>query len=489
MSETERFRAAEIVREADRVLNQERIRWFQPNKAQRRYIEAVGAEDSYIVIFAAGNGVGKTAATMAMLAALIWPEMAPECFGGQIFKAWPYPKDVRIVGTPQNIGDGGSIQREIQAWFPQNMYEGRKASKPYLSQYLANDWTINLMSFDQDISAFESATAGAIIFDEPCPKPIYNASVARMRRGGRILFPNTPLMDAAWVMDELVSKADGKAIKLVHGDIEENLIENGGILNKVDVDRMLSVYDPDELEARKSGKFMHLSGRIFKGFDRSVHVAKQDIVPPMLARDGQPVGWYMACDPAIGKPLAVVWAYVDAAGVVRIYDEWPENQFEGSRDSNLTVADYSRIFRERECGRDFTRILDRHFGNVRRTMGGISLRDEFAQQGIIFQDSYQTADIASEVETGIAIVKGFLRYDTSKAIDGLNRPKLEISPKCINTIASLERWSRDPKTGKPKEYCKDHADCVRYLLAANPGVSIPDGNWNDADTPTYGVRS
>src|SRR3990167_10028448 len=125
------------------------------------------------------------------------------------------------------------------------------------------------MSYDMAPEAFEGSTNGLVIFNEPPLKTIFNACAARMRKGGRVLFPGTPLMDAAWIMDDLVSRADGNYIGLVSGDIEDNCRDHSpsGLLRHEDIERMIRNYDPDELEARKSGKFMHLSGRIFKSFD------------------------------------------------------------------------------------------------------------------------------------------------------------------------------------------------------------------------------
>ncbi len=489
LSPTQLLRAQEAIRQADRVLNQERCRWFGPNKAQQRYIDAVAADDSYIVVFAAGNGVGKTAATVIILAACIWPEMAAVGLRQPVLQNWPYPRDVRIVSTPQQIAEGGAIQREIATWWPRGQYEGIAAGKPYKSQYRARDWTVTLMSYDQDPQAYEGATIGMHVFDEPPPKAIYNACVARMRRGGRILFPGTPLTDAAWMLDDLVSKADGKSIRLVHGDVDEALIEHGGFLRRADVDRMLASYDPDELDARKSGKFLHLSGRIFKGFDRTAHVAPVEIKVPVIAEGGRPVQVYQAVDPAIGKPMACLWAYVNATGTIHVYDEHPiDCEFQGARDANLTVSDYAKLFKEREHGRkNITRILDRHFGNARRTLGGLSLIQEFGDAGIDFFDSYTVGDVSAEVETGISKIKSYLAFDRTKPQDALNRPRLVISPTCKNTIAALERWSRDPKTGKPKDEYKDFADCVRYLVMANPTAEIA-ADWSGRKgMPHYGV--
>lgn len=473
------------------MVEQEPLRFFQPNPAQRRYIEAVGDPEAFIVIFAAGNGVGKTAATAALIAALIWPELSPHgVFSSWVYSGWRYPRDFRVISTPQEIAEGGSIQREFRRWFPVGQYAAIKNGKPYVSQYLAKDFTVNLMSYDMAPEAFEGATNGLVVFNEPPPKPIFNACAARMRKGGRILFPGTPLMDAAWIMDELVSKADGKYIKLVGGDIEENCREHSptGLLAHADIERMVRNYDPDELEARRSGKFMHLSGRIFKTFDRAVHVAKEEITPP----NGADASHAMIVDPAIGKPLAVVWRFVDRAGVLHYYDESPESDFEGAKDSNLTVRDYVQMFRALEEGRRIdTRILDRHFGNARRTLGGPTLKQEFAAVGeelgyeMDFQDSYALSPEV-EVETGVLKVKDYLRYDKSKPLDALNRPRIIISPKCRNLIAAMERWSRDPKTSKPKQEYKDFCDLVRYDVMSEPGIEKAR-DWGQQTHAHYGV--
>lgn len=477
-----------ILNQAEQLLEDERIRFYVPNSAQQAYIDAVGNPLGYIVIFAAANGIGKTAATAAILAAIIWPELAPQqYFKSWVYQQWPYPKDVRIVSTPQQIGEGGSVQREIKRWFPKGQYSANKNGKPYLSQYLAKDFTINLMSYDMAVEAFEGATCGLVIFDEPPPKAIFNACAARMRKGGRLLFPGTPLIDAAWVMDDLVSKADGEYIQLVSGDIEANCADHSknGLLKHSDIARMLAAYDPDELEARRDGKFMHLSGRILKSFDRSRHVVEKPF-PEVHSR-------FHVVDPAIGKPLAMLWAWADPKGSVHIYDEWPEFQFEGAKDSDLTVKDYASLIRARENGRQSdVRILDRHFGNARRTLGGPTLKEQFDDEALgdlrlEFIDSY-TMSPEIEVETGIQKVKDYLKHDASKPIDPLNFPRLTIDPKCKNTIAAMERWSRNPKTSKPAEEYKDFADLVRYLVMSEPRYEAPTV-WKEGKRPFYGVSS
>lgn len=478
--------AIKTLDQVQELLESESIRFFVPNKAQQSYIDAVGNPEGFIIIFAAANGIGKTACTAAIIAAIIWPELAPpNHFKSWVYQNWTHPRDFRIISTPQQINEGGSVQRELKRWFPKNQYTAVKNGKPYLSQYTAKDFTINLMSYDMADEAFEGATCGLVVFDEPPPKNIFNACVARMRKGGRLLFPGTPLIDAAWILDDLVSKTDGSYIQTVSGDIEANCSEHSpsGLLKHSDISRMVASYDPDELEARRDGKFMHLSGRIFKSFDRNVHIAKEYIVPT-----AEGVTHYMSCDPAIAKPLAVLWAFVGPDGVLNVYDESPDFKFEGAKDSNLTVTDYARIFKAKEEGRRISyRILDRHFGNARRSLGGLSLKQEMAEAGIEFIDSY-TMEPTSEVETGILKVKEYLKYDKDNPLDSLNRPRLIISPKCVNLISSIDRWSREPKTGKPKDEYKDHADCLRYMVMANP-VFEAESTWTPSRPASYGVNT
>ena len=288
--------------------------------------------------------------------------------------------------------------------------------------------------------------------------------VARARAGGIILGGLKSLLENIW-FTEVLDKADGKLVKVRYGNSCENCRQHGtkGHLEHKQIEAVLSQYDPDEREARFTGKPLSFSGRIFKSFDRRVHVAKEELTPP---KEGASL--YQVVDPAIGKPLAVLWAYADGQ-TVEVYDEYPNETFQGARDSGLTVTDYAEIFKTKEAGRKVaTRILDRHYGYKRQTMGGKTLAEEFEDVGLDYEPSYKIGENEPEVETGIAKVKEYLRYDKTRPISNLNRPKLLISPTCVNTIHALERWSREPKTANPREEYKDFADLVRYLVMSEP---------------------
>ena len=468
----------------------ERIRYFKPNGGQQRFIDEIARPGAFIVLNGSGNGGGKSYIIVALTAAVMWPALAAPCFSSPIFQKWPYPKRIRIVSTPKEVEEIGAIQTAISELWPRGRFEAMKKGKNYPSQFKSDtNFIVDVMTYEQDAGEFAGPNLGLVIFNEPPPKPIFDESIARLRKGGIAIGAMTSLNENPWITD-LFAKADGDKVRVVFADVEENCKQHGvnGTLEHEQVEKILAQYDAEEREARKTGKPLSISGRIFKTFDRAVHVSKHNLVPP---EEG--VSLYQVVDPAIGKPLAVIYAYVDAAGVVHVYDEHPDFEFHGAKDQDLTVDGYCSIFKAKEKGRAISvRIMDRHFGNVRRTLGGKTLRQEFADcpkenEGPQFEDSYtDTGD--AEVETGILKVKEYLAYDKAKPIDGLNRPRFIISPNCINTINSLERWTRDPRTRKPKEDYKDFADCVRYLLMSNPAVESLSA-WPSVNRPFYGVQS
>lgn len=485
--------AAEKIQEIRQARERNPLQFLIPNGKQAEAIREVGNLENFIILMAFANGVGKTSILAAILGAVMWG--APTtAFDYPLYNKYPdrWPKRIRIVSESELVGDMGPIQTETTKWWPKGRYQWSKGGKTYNRLFHTDTGFFGeVMTYEQAVKEFEGKTTGINCFIEPPPKLIFNASTARQRKGGLNIMDMTPLMSAAWVLDDIVSKPvvvmDGVEIgraKVIHADIEDNCAEHGknGQLLHSDILQLISRYDPDEIDARAHGQFMHLSGRILKGFDRSVHVMDRP-EPAECIR-------LMVCDPAIAKPLALIWAWADAAGSVHIYDEHPEFEFHNAKDSNLTVTEYAnQIIKPTEEGKTIARrILDRHFGNVRRTLGGKTLREEFSEVGLDFEDSYVMAPDV-EVETGILKIKEYLRYDKAKPLDNLNRPRLTISPKCKNVIAALERSSRSPDTGKQNDDgYKDFFDDVRMLVMAEPKYE-PSVAWSHRRGTHYGVNN
>lgn len=441
------------------------------------------------MVAGSGNGWGKTQIIAAALAAVIWPKMAPLAFSQHpLLAEWPYPKRARINSTPKELETIGSLQVAIRDLFPKGKYEARRKGKSYDSEWTTDTgWTIDTFSYEQDAEEMAGPTLGLQIWNEPMPEDLWKEGQARLRRGGMNWVALTSLHSNPWVVDGILNKHNGTDWLVRYGDVCENCKEHGknGHLEHSQIEKILAQYPDDEREARRTGRPLSLSGRIFKKFDRAVHVLPEVVRPPAGAQV------YQAVDPAGGKPFAIIWAWVDDTGTLTIFDESPDYPFVGARDPGLNVQEYCDIFKTKEAGLVVKeRIIDRRYANAQFKPGSKTLREDFADpHGIDFFDSYHVAEDIPEVQTGILKVSDYLAYDKKKPIDSTNRPRLLISPNCVNTIASLQNWSRNPKTLRPlDDHYKDFSDAVRYLVMAEPKVEQPR-EWVNPPKAHYGVTS
>lgn len=453
-----------LERELEWRRKNEGFEFFTPNAKAKAFISLVGTATDYPLVFSAANGVSKTATVVNLLANLIWPGRNKN-FDFERLKNWPFPKRIRYVTDPELVKDTGPFRQEILKWWPRDQYRAEKGGKNYFSQYHANGWFIDVMSYEQDVRQFEGGTFGLIVMDEPPAESIYHACIGRLRLGGLLLIVMTPLTQAAWFYDRIVPEISDR---IIYADIEDACKQHGvnGHLEHADIERMIRNWPEDQREARAHGKAMYLRGLIFKSFDPKIHVLKENIKVPHGAQIWQVV------DPHSDKPCAVIWAMPDQKGDLYIVDEWPNEDFYRMHNCQLGIKDYARIFKDREVGWQIKRrIIDRHFADTQSVVNRRTLREEFQHEtGLYFEPSYKSEE---EIETGILKVREYLKWDSSQPFNDLNKPKIFINPSCRNTIKSLSNWARNPDNGKVQEDYKDFCDVVRYLVMESPKIYQP----------------
>ena len=455
-----------------------RIKFFTPNGKQDEFNGLVGAGKHFICLLSAGNGVGKSADVVNLLGNIIWGPQN-EWFRGKLFKDWPYPKRIRIITESKNVTEIGAIDQEIKTWWPKGKYKGSKGGKQFVEKYETdNGWIIDKMSYEQDLKEFESSTLGIAWFDEPPPKPIYDATKWRMRKGGIILISMTPLEGAAWIFEE-GGLLDSEDCAVVYADIEDNCKEHGvrGILEHKHIEMMLKDASPAELEARKSGKPLSTVNTIFGSlWSPEVHIIEDDVEPPPGSQFG------MTVDPGDGKPYAITWWWVDPRGHIVFDYNWPEENWvkvlKNKSYQTLRMDEYLKIFKQYEKGRQMEwRIFDRHYGNTRDGRTGRSLIEDWQfMYGVEFLPSY---NVEEEVATGISMVKQYLKFDVKQPVNAMNVPKMYFKKRCKNVIMSVPKWpykidaeSYISKPDKMSVY-KDFCDDVRYTVMAKPEVYVP----------------
>ena len=445
---------------ADILAEQVRRREYEPS---RYYIPNGKLEEWYnlktfIRVFCGGNRTSKTSGAVNAVCHLCYG-LGNEYLQKPQWKL-PIPNRGRILST--HTAARNTYEEEIRKWFPRGRYNAIKVGRTFDSLYTTDTGCkFDILTYDQAESEAESVTLDWALFDEPPTRELFIATVSRMFVPHKILMVvMTPLYCEPWVYDDFVAKKRPNSA-IVYADIEDNCIEHGvrGHFSHQVIQEILEQYDPETLEARAHGKFMHLAGMVYKGFSRKIHVLRE----PFKPRPGVPV--YMSIDPHAGRPFAITWAFLNDNQQLVIYDEWPEADYHTMTSSSLALPDIIAIIKEKEGGMPIsTRIIDRHFANNRDASTGLTLKEQlYKQSGWGFRDSY---NVENEVDTGVLKVKEWLRH-TDKV-----PPRLLFSPNCRNNIRGMEAWAYDTHTGKYKEQYKDFPDTVRHIVMANPRVSV-----------------
>ena len=464
--------------------------FFVPTGQQEACVKEIALGDNFITIFSAANGTGKTTLLVNVLSACIFGSADNIYFDYPFFQDYPFIKSARIISTPKEVEEIGSIQKEIKKWWPKDRYAAHKKGKQYDSEYVAEDWLVDIMTYEQDVSQFEGANLSLICFNEPPPLKILYASIARLRRGGTILIFMTPLDTGGEIIEDLLEKesviVDGEEIGkvgIVYADVESACEEHGvrGYLKHRDIVQMLNFYDPQEKDARALGKPVHLTGRIYPNFEyKAPFVVDDFVVPEDWVR-------FNVVDPHDGIPFAITWAAVAPDGHVYIYDEYPFEDLEKITSTNLNFPDYARIVREKE-GRDkiIMRLIDPYFGNKKYGNTGKTVKEELG----IFNLDYVDGD-TSGLDLGHKRVREFLRYMPDQPASVINQPRLHVMKRCRNHWRSMLRYKRKIlKTGEVKdrivldETYKHFCDNIRHLLMRNDLQYL---KYEDSGTMTYRV--
>lgn len=167
--------------------------------------------------------------------------------------------------------------------------------------YYINGSTQRLMTYNQHPDEFEAFSSHYVHYDEPPPRAIYTACQRSLvDHSGRAWMTMTPLKEP-WTYEEIVSKeGENENIEVYHLTTEE--LVAAGHMRQADYDYFYStISDPAELEARKHGEYMHLQGRVFKGFyPKAPWFVSPFEIPPHWTR-------IMGIDPHPQKPIAALW--------------------------------------------------------------------------------------------------------------------------------------------------------------------------------------
>ena len=397
---------------------------FIPSRPGADLIKVIGEkagdkpDSKRIFLVTSANGTGKTTTAINICYNLAYPgcniwkyakdyetgEEFPGFFNYPFFQDYPdhWPKTIWYVSNKDALKN---IDKKFKMWASREIINSFKYSSQRIDKidFPGSGWDCYFKTVDQDPQTFETADVGVIIFDEPPPYQLFTAAVSRVRSGGIIIIPATPLFTAAWFVDNIIDviKKDGDKTDMVHQKVNvwTNCIEKAGYwdlgwaglqpkgnLWKTNIDFMIKHWDIDELEARRDGEFKYLTGLIYKIYNPEIWLPRKQ-EPHMPSRY---FSYRFIIDPHERKPPLMYWCRVHQNGnqfyryIMRTWpsiydDEFHNTPFHKIKDAGkFTIKDYVRIIQRIEKQLEIPdrtkikRIMDPNMGNKRDQDTGLT---------------------------------------------------------------------------------------------------------------------
>ena len=282
-------------------------------------------------------------------------------------------------------------------------------------------------------------------------------------------------------------KLDGKKVgevRIVRGDIEESCSEHhNGHQSHAAIEATIAGWPPEEREARRTGKPLRLSGRIYPNWSDANELV--DLPAYHQERwDRGEVKIVSVIDPHDRKPWACAWFAVFPQNDVVTIAEWPPLDFHAAKSSPITdIESYRDMILETEADIGFPiwrRIMDPNFGAAPKSGTGESVMDmlrkpcrsclaagdrEAAHTGCKHRLIYMGAP--NEIREGHMLVRSAVG-DPAKQV----RPKFyTMKDACPNMNYGMRRYAyREEKnplkalSENPQYILKDFPDLPRYLF-------------------------
>lgn len=357
-------------------------------------------------------------------------------------------------------------QREVLRWLPKDqikdvqMRQGRKDSlETGIIDFieLTNGSVIGFKSCDQGRAKFQGTSQHWIWFDEEPPADIYKECKMRViDTRGDIWGTMTPLQGLTWVYDDIyINEIQDSAVKYWLMQWADN-----PHLHPDEIAALESTMTEDEREARQYGKFVAMSGLVYKEFNEDVHVIDPFVIPH---------SWYdnVSIDPGLEAPLAAHFYAVDPYQNIYVIAEhykagesveWHSerlhdiaNQLSWPRRNNMIEA-----------------LID-SAANQRTLAAERTVSELFWEHGVM-----ANTGVDKDKWTGIQRVKQYLKLRDNPQVDVWPRgkPKLFIFRTCVNLLREIKSYRWKPDGDEPIKK-NDHAlDELRYYIMNRPDLVL-----------------
>jgi hypothetical protein len=391
---------------------------------------------------------------------------------------------------------------------------------------------VQVKTHDQSTDAFRGENLDVLIGDEPIPEEHWSEIVGRWRTvkgevGARVIVGATPLNISAYMHDRLENPENADTYVHTEGSLWENCVGDelpDKIADKLKIRRDPTTgeyvtrghltsesimhqikeweqsQDPDEMVARVFGKFSHLQGRIYKVFNRDVHVIKPYPIPPTY-----PV--IQVVDPHDNRPDVAGWYMITPNNKLVCIMEYPQKPYEQITSRNETIAQTCETWRQMEANLGISNQIVKRIADPNRMQAPDSNTGKTKKQlykkygGMEF-----SVNVTDSLEYGHAEVRRFLYYERDKWAlfkdDPLYQPRAMFFDTCKNHITFIVKYGtkkvKDPEapiSEKVNQKWKDYPDIFRYAVvtfqpfeATDPNVVMKNDEWESIKAARVGRR-
>ena len=476
----------------DAVLNADPIMGYRYNDAQKRFVNAVYNPKQgslTIVLVLKGNRAGGSWGLCSIWSAIMFGSKHPLFKDKSPFDAkWPFRKSARLAAPLGSLEDKGPLQTAMRQLFPAGAYSQTKGSgKGYYAQgETVTGWSWGAMTYDQSSQQAAGANLGLVLMSEPPPQSLFTECITRLSGNGMLIAEFTRL-DLSAFIDEYVEAGalllDGKKVgevRVVTADIEDSCRDhhNGHQAHSA-IEATIAAWPQEEREARRTGKPLNLSGRIYPKWGEENEIEVLPEYHQECWEQGK-VRISSVLDPHDRKPWAMGWFATFPNEDVIAICEWPPFDFHTSKSSPINhIEDYRGVILETEAELwpVVERRIDPNFGQAPKAGTGQSVRTMLAMP---CRDCTKNKEFENKCEhklfyglspdainDGHALVRSAIG-DSSAGV----RPKLfALKSACPNICRGMRRYAyrefKDEHRGTseaPEMVSKDFPDVVRYTF-------------------------
>jgi phage terminase large subunit-like protein len=456
LPESERAQAQALLDAYEARIAENPLEAYEPHPKQVEFHE--GTEQ--IKAFLGGNRSGKT--TAGVLDDLIQAcdeDAIPEHL--RRFKKFQPPFHCRIVCPGEDVLYA-VVHQKLREWCPRGQLVGDGFARAYEKSrgilHFKNGSFFDFLTYGQDLDKFGGTAKHRIHYDEEPPRDIRMEGKVRLTdyKGADEIFTMTPQKGMDWMFDEVWEPWQHGTFrgKVIVVDMDDN-----PYIDSEQKKIALEGYSKEELQARKSGRFVHFHGMIYGEFDRNLHVIPEVSEVPPASRV------YVGIDPGMRHEAAVVWTYLNPEDTMVLFDELG---LQGHTVKQVAEAIKLRNMRwgQRTHKGEIVPlkpdwyVIDPSARNIMHQTGRSDQMD-FTDHGIV------TILAQNSVTHGINRVK-----------ERLQAHRLLVTANCQTTIDQFRkyRWSTPKKTEdeaseKPVKADDHMLDALRYVIASRPYVN------------------